>query len=605
MALQHVYELAALNPAEMQIRLVSLLPPKSDKSKSLSIKLLVGSLDDTDTALSYCWGDENLRESCLINEVETTITANLAAALYQFQADGKSNERFKFWIDAVCINQSDDVEKSSQVRMMSEIYERAQSTILWLGKSGDNSDLAIDFISDVETSGQSYFDSYDSMIESPVWQALRSLLERQWWSRVWVIQEAMLSKQPWIKCGAKEVAYHKFTQLKTLHERNIYTASDQFTMIRDLWSHCPFAAMFWESWQEWKGKELTFWLTDMGAFQCKMLRDKLYGLLGLISPTAKEMVLRDITVEYKEANKSDREIVIQAAIICFHEDGLVLLQMRQTHKDPALRLPSWTPDWTTYFPNVPFLGFGFDAFPRDCELELPAPDKWIRPEYYKKRFAYLPDREALLLHGFLVDTVDFVDVKPEVPIYIGHDADEMAESKRQRAELTRETCRSWESEVITSKPDSYSGPGEEGCAEAFCRTVIANRNWDKKSIESAVRPVFNTWLDKDLPWNMFSASETEKDAFTQDYRFCAITRCARRSFITTKGGLFGLAPPHTKVGDLVCLLYSGEVAYILNPGPPKGAEPGRFIGEAYVHGIMSGEYLKQSNLPTWSGFWVK
>lgn len=38
------------------------------------------------------------------------------------------------WIDAICINQKDDEEKSSQVGIMRQIYERAFQTIVWLGE---------------------------------------------------------------------------------------------------------------------------------------------------------------------------------------------------------------------------------------------------------------------------------------------------------------------------------------------------------------------------------------------------------------------------------------------------------------------------------------
>jgi hypothetical protein len=38
------------------------------------------------------------------------------------------------WIDAVCINQQDVTERSEQVKMMREIYERATEVIVWLGE---------------------------------------------------------------------------------------------------------------------------------------------------------------------------------------------------------------------------------------------------------------------------------------------------------------------------------------------------------------------------------------------------------------------------------------------------------------------------------------
>jgi hypothetical protein len=48
------------------------------------------------------------------------------------------------WIDGVCINQSDDSEKSTQVLLMGKIYQRCRRLIIWLGATTATSDLAIE-----------------------------------------------------------------------------------------------------------------------------------------------------------------------------------------------------------------------------------------------------------------------------------------------------------------------------------------------------------------------------------------------------------------------------------------------------------------------------
>ena len=40
------------------------------------------------------------------------------------------------WVDAVCVNQSDFKEQSTQVAMMLEIYARAEQVNIWLGPAG-------------------------------------------------------------------------------------------------------------------------------------------------------------------------------------------------------------------------------------------------------------------------------------------------------------------------------------------------------------------------------------------------------------------------------------------------------------------------------------
>jgi hypothetical protein len=58
------------------------------------------------------------------------ITENLHLALREFR--GTENPRV-LWIDAVCINQCDDVEKSGQVALMREIYKGARTVLIRLG----------------------------------------------------------------------------------------------------------------------------------------------------------------------------------------------------------------------------------------------------------------------------------------------------------------------------------------------------------------------------------------------------------------------------------------------------------------------------------------
>jgi hypothetical protein len=48
-----------------------------------------------------------------------------------------------FWIDQICINQDDVIERSEQVRRMGELFSKASMVLSWLGPAGDASDTAI------------------------------------------------------------------------------------------------------------------------------------------------------------------------------------------------------------------------------------------------------------------------------------------------------------------------------------------------------------------------------------------------------------------------------------------------------------------------------
>jgi hypothetical protein len=66
----------------------------------------------------------------------------------------------------------------------------------------------------------------------------------------------------------------------------------------------------------------------------------------------------------------------------------------------------------------------------------------------------------------------------------------------------------------------------------------------------------------------------------------------RRPFISTEGYV-GLIPAHSKPGDLVCIIFGATIPFVLRR--LQGGQHG-LIGEAYVYGIMDGEYMQTSPL---------
>ncbi|KAF2735902.1 hypothetical protein EJ04DRAFT_434201 [Polyplosphaeria fusca] len=59
-----------------------------------------------------------------------------------------------------------------------------------------------------------------------------------------------------------------------------------------------------------------------------------------------------------------------------------------------------------------------------------------------------------------------------------------------------------------------------------------------------------------------------------------------RRFFLTKRGFMGLGPAATTLGDSVCVLFGGQVLYVLRENDELTHE---FIGECYVHGMMDGQ----------------
>jgi hypothetical protein len=62
----------------------------------------------------------------------------------------------------------------------------------------------------------------------------------------------------------------------------------------------------------------------------------------------------------------------------------------------------------------------------------------------------------------------------------------------------------------------------------------------------------------------------------------------RKPFISSEGYV-GLVPAHSRPGDIVCIIFGADVPFILRN---VGEGEYQLIGEAYVFGIMDGEFVK-------------
>ncbi|KAI1399529.1 heterokaryon incompatibility protein-domain-containing protein [Hypoxylon fuscum] len=140
------------------IRLLDLdgLPSESDTDEVPLIGTLrVVSLATSPcfAALSYVWGEYSKpdRDTLEIRHdggqnTKLEITANCRDALRSLR---RMHGPLCIWVDTICINQPDNIEKESQISLMEEIYSWAVPVYAWLGPSTDASDRAMKWLSRV------------------------------------------------------------------------------------------------------------------------------------------------------------------------------------------------------------------------------------------------------------------------------------------------------------------------------------------------------------------------------------------------------------------------------------------------------------------------
>ncbi|KAF2843234.1 hypothetical protein M501DRAFT_924367, partial [Patellaria atrata CBS 101060] len=117
-------------PNSQSIRILTLHP--GSYHDEITCSLSVSQLDNLEKyeAISYTWGDAKIAEEISVGDSRLAITTNLIGALRRFRLEDRDR---KLWADAICINQHNLSERSQQVGIMRDIFQKASRTFVWLG----------------------------------------------------------------------------------------------------------------------------------------------------------------------------------------------------------------------------------------------------------------------------------------------------------------------------------------------------------------------------------------------------------------------------------------------------------------------------------------
>ncbi|KAN0093559.1 HET domain containing protein [Hyaloscypha variabilis] len=270
------YTYTALAP--QQIRQLTLYPGQLDDLIEVSINQVLFIEDECPPyeALSYCWGSEDnpqtiiirpngsflepaqdavsmrpqdpsdvvrspsnsrtgasgAQSTCATPDTTTStlsVSSNLHCAFLHLRL---RSEARVLWIDAICINQAENDEKSIQVRKMGSIYSKAQRVVVWLGPESDHTRRAIDALDHLGRQviwdperyminrardcdpdcKEWYLRNHTLLYDVDTWSGIAKLLNRPWFTRVWIWQEIWLANQSSsiLLCGPAEISWAAF-----------------------------------------------------------------------------------------------------------------------------------------------------------------------------------------------------------------------------------------------------------------------------------------------------------------------------------------------------------------------------------------------------------
>jgi hypothetical protein len=186
------------------VRLVQVLSPRNDgilRVRMWNSRMKTGNIRSGRryNCLSYMWGDQTDLRFISVNGIETRV----GRSLYDF-LENASQRRYdkNIWIDALCINQTDNLERSAQVQMMGHIYAVCSTVIVWLGKDETLGPLC-DWINARH---------WQEPLKPEVRSSLAHFCSHAYWTRLWITQEVMLARKLQVWVGHRSFCWFDFTK---------------------------------------------------------------------------------------------------------------------------------------------------------------------------------------------------------------------------------------------------------------------------------------------------------------------------------------------------------------------------------------------------------
>jgi hypothetical protein len=584
---------------KMQIRLVKIQAVKGYKVKC---EIFPASLESPPpyVAISYAWGDPDQRSAIVLEReiadeagrvtLERTpyrVTTSLYGAL---EALRDKREEVFVWVDALCINQKNSHERTNQIEMMTDIYRKATSVAIWLGPEADGSDNALELLKDLkkeERARRRLSEMVTSRTASDDLQSLVALFEREYWDRLWIVQEVLNARSKSVYCGTAtvpwdvfEIASRIFIEHKTAldgqqpdglkDKRSRRVSHNHFTYSQVLVYQGPSSLPDVESLMMLEHPLLEVMRTCRRKLTAKP-HDKVFGILGVLP----EEIRREFMVDYDLSVKEVYIRVVDYILATTDRLDVIREAIHYPLHTGSMGLPSWCPDWS-HIPDVkslersndfpPFAASGqtravYKPLDEHRKLEISA----IQLDKVKSRgisvgtlttlsenmMAFLHWR-AMFLNHFRIDAQDHEDLR--------HHA----------------FCRSLCLDQIPGEFEEL-GDWQNACYHAFAALLRARLPqlpideglMDYAATSGGVLPI------------------SPRPFLRRYFASHMMGRC----FFITENGYLGLGTGFMAVGDIITVPYGCSTPIVLRPEGRHGEF--RYVGDTYVDGFMMGEAVVQ------------
>ena len=389
----------------------------------------------------------------------------------------------------------------------------------------------------IESAYKWIHDSYLNHEYGRAWNAIRELLRHPWWTRCWIIQEAVVSANLTLQCGNRRVAWEDLVLLGEVAMINgLGQSATETTLPAEFtrpWGNCCTLAFLRRMDAELPLKTVLMLTQDRQAADP---RDKLYSTLGLLTPEQRRRC--SITPDYSPSNTLV-DVYTSAAKAVILADRMWLFELL-TGYELSAQLPSWAPNW--------------------CHTSLTGVwDSQIRYQAGGRNFAapeFLEGGKTMKIAAVQVGVLHRL-----CPLIA-----------RQRTPEVIETWLDWMTENLEKLP--Y---GTDHLLGTFCRTIsLGTQTYEGAPSENGDAEGLESY------WTEQISQFANTPSLTRD-------RSRLHLCLTRNKCYLGLVTEHAVANDSIFVIPGVKTPLVVRPSESEAHYT--VIGECYVQGIMNGELI--------------
>ncbi|KAJ3459745.1 hypothetical protein MRS44_015818 [Fusarium solani] len=630
---------------EGQFRLLAILPGTDDTPIRCRLHICsLGDNHDTYEALSYCWRAES---DCAwrveyptieCNGVEMAIGVNLHLALRRIR---RPDSTCVVWADAICIDQSNPVERSQQVAAMGDIFRNAFRVLVWLGPNEDDNPLqstasrALASICSIVSTwatptnrpvnvrywiqglAQEFHGEGPLSQESPVWLKALALYKTRWFQRLWVVQEIALAQRATVLWGKCEMSWQWIGLAAAVIRTNWHRIvpkdfsrgkmSDRQVPVGVMNAYFMYRISRSQDYLEPLQFSFCELLTLTRQFGCQEKRDKIFGLLGLATTDGvNSLITPDYTIPLGEVYRN------VACLMTSSKNPLAILSHvhhTEIFDHPGHEVYAYDHGYSSQAGSARVAPFKDSWIPRwdvkgpQTLTPLDAPPDFAAGLSKPAQIRDGVQGDRLTVRGIIID-----DVK--------HKVWRNSQCFKQQQSLPWEQTPGLEDILVRTSHTRHS-------LERLALTLTAGKTWygtpstDRAGMLADFANCLVTgWLWWALEPDAFGSNSGNNSRDQSDSASISLvgdsitmseleglategngplfldavtTACVGRCLFSTGSDMRGVGPIDTWPGDMVSIIYGTAVPFVIRPC--EGKQGYTLVGECYVQDLMHGEVV--------------